>query len=148
VWGLAERNNDASSPYGIVEQLASAYGEDNEQGTEETLTSESRTRLEEVLTDQAERNIAGRWPTPLVVRVPDNSTLTPDTPLSINDLVPGVWIPLRAKTLVRELAQWQKLDLVTVEQTDQGERISVTMSPAPNEGEDPDAGTDIAQEGG
>jgi hypothetical protein len=139
VYGFAERDNTPDNAYGIIEQLASAYGEEESQGNEETMTSESRTRLEEILTAQAERNIAGRYPTPLVVRVPDGSTLTADTPVNINDLVPGVWIPLRAKTAVREVAQWQKLDLLTVEETEAGERVMVTMSPAPNQGEDPDA---------
>ena len=148
VYGMAERDNTPDNPYGLVEQLASAYGEAESTGNEETLTSESRTRLEEVLTEQAERNIGGRWPTPVVVRVPDNSTLAADTPLQINDLVPGVWIPLRAKSAVRELAQWQKLDFMQVEQTEQGERVMVTMSPAPNAGEDPDADSAAAAEEG
>jgi hypothetical protein len=147
IYGFVERVAPADSAYGIVEQLASAYGETESAGTEETLTSESRARLEDVLNDQAERNISGRYPTPLIVRVPDNSTLTADTPVQINDLVPGVWIPLRAKTVVREVAQWQKLDLLTVEETAQGERVMVTMSPAPNEGEDPDAVGAVAEEG-
>lgn len=139
VYGFVERVDPEDSAYGIVEQLASAYGETEGTGTEETLTSESRARLEEVLTTQAERNIAPRYPTPVVVRVPDNSMLSPTTPVRINDLVPGVWIPLRAKTRIREVAQWQKLDQLTVEQTEQGERVMVVMSPAPNAGEDPDA---------
>lgn len=78
--------------------------------------------------------------------MPDNSTLHPDTPVTINQLVPGVWIPLRARGTVRDVAQWQKLDLVTVEQDASGEKISVTTSPAPNRGVDPDA-EDTAVEG-
>jgi hypothetical protein len=78
------------------------------------------------------------------VRVPDNSSLDPSANIGINDLIPGVWIPLRAKGAVREVAQWQKLDLVTVSQDSNGEKVQVTMSPAPNAGSDPDSdSTDV-----
>jgi hypothetical protein len=135
VFGLAVRD---TGPYGPVEQLASAYGE-TEGGTEEVLTAAGRLALERTLDEQAERNIAGRYPTPLLVRVPDNSTLSPDMNVDINQLVPGVWVPLRARGTCREVTQWQKLDAVGVSQDSSGEKISVTMSPAPNAGQDPDA---------
>jgi hypothetical protein len=125
--------------YGWLEMLASAYGETV--GAEpDTLTAAARASLEQTLTDQADRNIAHRWPTPVVVRVPDNSFLNPDLGIGFDQLVPGVWIPVRASGTVREIAQWQKLDSVTVTQNGQeGEKIAVVMSPAPNFGMDPDA---------
>lgn len=139
VFGFADR---PVGPEGILEMLASAYGETEGGGTE-VLTSAARAALERTLSDQADRNIAHRYPTPVVVRVPDNSTLHPDTNLSINQLVPGVWIPLR----VRKVSQWQKLDLVTVTMgADGSEQIQVTMSPAPNGGEDPDADTSAEED--
>lgn len=134
VFGFADR---PVGPEGVLEMLASAFGE-TDAGSDQVLTSSARAELEQTLSDQAERNIAHRWPTPIVVRVPDNSTLTPDTNLDINQLVPGVWIPLRAK----RIAQWQKLDEVAVTVgADGAEQIQVTLSPAPNGGEDPDADT-------
>ena len=137
VYGLSTRGL-LPGPYGLIEQVASSYGE-TEAGLEEALSQESREALEKTLTQQADRNISGRYPTPVTVRVPDNSALHPETPVGFNQLVPGVWVPIRAENTPRTLAQWQKLDLVTVEQTAQGERVMVTMSPAPNAGEDPDA---------
>ena len=80
---------------------------------------------------QADRNIRGRWPTPVVVRVPDNSTLNPEVNLSIQHLIPGVWIPLRATQTVRAVAQWQKLDEVNVVVEGDNEQVQVVMSPAP-----------------
>lgn len=124
--------------YGWVEQLVSAYGE-AEGEAKVDLTDEAKVELEETLRKQALRGIASRWPAPVVVRVPDNATIQPDVNIGFDQLVPGVWIPLRAQGRLRSIAQWQKLDTVTVEQTSTGERISVTMSPAPNSGEDPDA---------
>lgn len=142
IYGLTEK---PPSAYGIVEQLASAYGE-TDGGSTDVLTPAARLSLEQNLTSQAVRNIGGRWPAPTIVRVPDNSTLQPDTPVDINSLVPGVWIPLRAVTRIRNIAQWQKLDSMTVNQTEEAEQITVVMSPAPNGGQDPDADSSLSQE--
>lgn len=140
VWGAASEvvDNDPG-PTGWIEQLASAYGESEALGTQRELTRADRERLSTTLSEQARRNIEGRWPPPVVVRVPDNATLSPSLNLGINQLVPGVWIPLRATGAIREIAQWQKLDSMTVEQTKDGEKIGVVMSPAPQAGEDPDS---------
>jgi hypothetical protein len=149
VYGLVSRRPEGEvGPYGIVEQLSSAYGEstDDTGAASDTLTEEALANLQQVLTDQAERNIAHRYPTPQIVRVPDNSSLDPETPVHINHLVPGVWVPLRANGVVRSIAQWQKLDLLTVTEDAQGEKVTVTFTPAPNAGEDPDATGDVTAE--
>lgn len=138
IYGIVERDF-MRDEYGSIEMLNSAWGEEDEAGTTETLTSEAREKLEESLTEQAERNISARWPVPVVVRVPDNSTLNPDVQLGINQLIPGVHIPLRATQTLRKVAQVQKLDVVKVTQTSSGEQVRVTMSPAPRGNEDPDS---------
>lgn len=140
VFGVAERGVVDGVPqhYGWIEQLASAYGE-TESDEPEVLTPAARANLEIILADQADRNIASRWPAPLVVRVPDNATLNPDLNIGFNQLVPGVWIPVRARGTIREVSQWQKLDSVTVAQEEDGEKITVVMSAAPNGGNDPDS---------
>lgn len=69
---------------------------------------------------------------PLVVRIPDNTTLNPQGVLRIADLVPGVWVPLSAKLPGRTVSQMQKLDNMSVEESaDVKETIQVTFSPAP-----------------
>jgi hypothetical protein len=88
------------------------------------------------LRKQAVRNIADRYPVPVVVRVPDNSALSPQVNLSINQLIPGVWIPLRATLTCRQFAQWQKLDEVMVEEVGGQEAIRIILSPAPHGGDD------------
>lgn len=123
--------------YGPVEMVTSAYGE-SEASTETTgaLTPSEKDAMVQSFTQQAQRGISHRWTTPVVVRVPDNSTLNPQVNLGINQLVPGVWIPLRAERTCRKLAQWQKLDEVSVEETEGQEFVRVTMSPAPHGGDD------------
>ena len=131
--------------YGPVEMVSSAYGE-QEGGAVSTraLTPGQRDALVQSFTKQAQRGISNRWPIPVVVRVPDNSTLNPQVNLGINQLVPGVWIPLRATLTCRKLAQWQKLDSVDVEEVEGQEFVRVTMSPAPHGGDDdPDLSGDV-----
>jgi hypothetical protein len=143
VWGAALPSGvDPAAmpgPTGWIEQLASNYGDNEQPGSTQKLTKEGLKVLRQSFREQARRNISGRYPAPLVVRIPDNSTLNPHLNLGINQLVPGVWIPLRATGTIREVSQWQKLDSVTVTQDGDGEKIAVVMSPAPNEGQDPDA---------
>jgi hypothetical protein len=140
-YGTASRTGPDGDPgpEGWIEQVASAYSESEALGTDRELTREDTLRLQETFAAQADRNIEGRWPPPLVVRVPDNSTLNPALNIGINQLIPGVWVPLRCVNTVREVSQWQKLDSMEVNQTPAGEKISVVMSPAPRGGLDPDA---------
>lgn len=145
LYGVATKGltDGKPGPEGFIEQLASSYSESEGAGTERTLTREARKRLVASLKAQAQRNIAGRWttygPSPQVVRVPDNATLNPTVNIGINQLIPGVWLPLRVDDGIVDVAQWQKLDSVTVTQDDKGEKISVVLSAAPNNGQDPDA---------
>jgi len=110
--------------YGPIEMVGTSFGE-----------TDSATAMQK----QAIRNISNRWPAPLIVRVPDNSTLNPEVNVTFDQLVPGVWIPLRAMNTLREVTQWQKLDSVTVLYDNGTEKVNVVMSPAPNGGGDPDA---------
>lgn len=106
--------------YGEWEILDSAYNEDGT--TEPTLAA---------LVSQAQRNLDGRNPVPLHVRVPDGSQLNPNGTLQMKDLVPGARIPLRATLLTLKVAQMQKLDKVVVtEDGEAGEKIAVTLFPA------------------
>lgn len=143
-WGAAipasKTEQDWYDYYGPLEQLASGYGD--AAVTPDTLSASEYAAHIEDLKQQARRNIDGRYPTPLVARVPDNSTIKPDAPIGINHLIPGVWIPLRVENIVRPFGQVQKLDSINVEQDGAGERVQVVMSPAPQAWADPDAATD------
>lgn len=108
-----------SAYYGEWERLETAY--DEKEGGEPPTQSE--------LNSQAKRNLAGRKPTPVQVRVGENSQLNPNGVLTIEDLVPGVHIPLLANLSIRRLAQTQKLNQMKVVETSDGEVISVSMSP-------------------
>jgi hypothetical protein len=107
--------------YGRVEIVDDAY--DEEAGTDAPTQAE--------LNSQAQRNLGGRLPTPVEVRVPDGSRMNPDSPITIEDLVPGVMVPLRATLTARTFSQMQKLRKLKVLEDTAGEQIQITLVPAP-----------------
>ena len=106
--------------YGLVENLETAY--DETEGADPPTSAE--------MASQAARNLVGRNPVPLVLRVPDNSGINPNGTLSMSDLVPGTFMPIRMRILIRDFNQMQKLDKVSVVEDAKKETISVTLSPA------------------
>jgi hypothetical protein len=132
-------------PFGPIEHLASSYS-DSAAATAEIQTPAALAKAQESMVEQAKRNISGRWPAPLIVRIPDNSTLSPKANIGFQQLIPGVWVPLRSVNTPRQVTQWQKLDSIGVEVDDKGEKVHVVLSPAPNGGNDPDS--DVAAEEG
>ena len=116
VYGMA---SEPSPYYGPWTKILTAY---NEEG--------SPLPTQEELNSQAQRNISGRLPVPVEVRVPDNSGIRLDDTLTIHDLVPGVQVPLLATLNARRMSQLQKLDHVVVTETSAGENIQVTLTPA------------------
>lgn len=138
VYGTADRfdENGPLYNYGYVEMLASAYGEAEGAAQVEVLTPAALAELQATLAEQAERNISGRHPAPVIVRVPDNTTLNPEVELGINQLVPGVWMPLRSVGTLRQVTQMQKLDKVVVTEEAGKETVTVTLSPSPAQDSD------------
>lgn len=116
--------------YGEWETVYQAYDENPDLDPNDPLDVPTTAELR----SQAQRTWSqGRRP-PLVVRVPDNTTLNPAGAFAMSDLVPGVWIPLSADLPGRSVSQMQKLDNMQVEETAEGgESIKVTLSPAPRE---------------
>ena len=115
----------SDSYYGEVELLTTAYQEAEGVAVAPQITLED-------MTAQAQRNASGRYPTPVVLRVPASTTLDPRTADDIMDyLVPGVRFMVRATRSRRKMQQLQKLDRVAFEETEKGEEISVTLTPAP-----------------
>lgn len=115
--------------YGEWEILHQAYDE-NATLTPDDPTDDNLPSVAD-MTSQAQRSYKQGKRPPLVVRIPDGTRLNPNGVLTIEDLVPGVWIPLTATLPGRTISQMQKLDNMTVEETaENGEEIKVTLSPA------------------
>lgn len=84
----------------------------------------------EELNSQASRNLSGRNPVPIEVRVPDNSSIRLSTGFDIENLVPGTYFPLLATLNSRQVSQVQKLHTVSVIETSEGETVQVNLVPA------------------
>jgi hypothetical protein len=112
-------NLDNLDYYGPWTTMFTAY---NEEGTNAPGVGE--------LNSQAQRNLTGRSPAPIEVRIPDNSGIILSDTLSIQQLIPGVQIPLRATLNSRKLAQVQKIDHVKVIEDASKETIQITLTPA------------------
>lgn len=82
------------------------------------------------LNSQARRQLVGRNPVPTEIVVPQGAGLRLSHDLTLDDLVPGVIMPVRATLNLRPVAQDQRLDKVTVRETPEGETIQVDLSPA------------------
>jgi hypothetical protein len=114
--------------YGEWEGLFQAYDENATQANPSDIPSVAE------LTSQSVRTLAQTRRPPLVVRIPDGTRVNPRGVLRVEDLVPGIYIPLTAKLPGRTVSQIQKLDNMSVEESAKdGESIKVTMSPAPME---------------
>ena len=135
-WVLGQEPQDGSATpvghygandpyYGEWEVLDTPYNE----GGEDSVTQGA-------LDSQAQRNVAGKNPTPLMVRIPDNSTINPAGVLKISDLVPGVRVPLRATLTARKITQMQKLREMRVTEQEGGETVTVNLAPASLNDED------------
>jgi hypothetical protein len=120
--------DEVDEVYGLVEMLSSTWASDT-QAEQGTYTQQGLQTVIDSFSDSAERSINDRYPPPVIVRVPDNTTLNPDTVISIQQLVPGVVIPLRSQSTLRTVIGNQKLDSVTVIEQNDSEVITVTMSP-------------------
>lgn len=152
VWGQASRltetdPNDADNSgggseedpvYGIIEMLSSTWAADSPEDSG-IYTQEGLNTVRRSFEEHAERSIADRYPPPVVVRVPDNTTLNPSTVISIQQLVPGVVVPLRSTGTLRTVVADQKLDSVKVVEENGKEVVTITLSPFSQE--------DVATEG-
>lgn len=122
--------NGEDVDYGLVEMLSSTWAQD-EEDEKGTYTEAQQGATAATFASYAARSVEDRYSpgAPVVVRVPDNTTLNPNTVVNINQLVPGVMIPLRSIGKMRTVVANQKLDSIKVVEESNKETISITMSP-------------------
>lgn len=131
VWGEATRLDEFGNDetYGLVELLSSTWASETENASG-TYTQAGLEKVRASFRESAERSIDSRYPPPVVVRVPDSTTLNPSAVVSIQHLVPGVAIPLRSTGTLRTVVATQKLDQIkVVEENGKPEVITLTLSP-------------------
>lgn len=82
----------------------------------------------DALRTQARRALAGRYPVPADLIVGEGGSLILSPGLSLNLLVPGTIVPVRANLTIARVAQDERIESVNVKETAGGEFISATFS--------------------
>lgn len=142
VWGEATRLDVSGNDpiYGLVEMLSSTWADDSD-AESGTYTGTSAATVEK-FAGYAETSIADRYRpgAPVVVRIPDNTSLNPGAVISIQQLVPGVIIPLESTSTLRTVTANQKLDSMRVIEEGGKETVSITLSPFNRDDTDTEVG--------
>lgn len=82
----------------------------------------------------AAHNIAGRYPPPLAIVIPANTTLLPGSPWEMDDLVPGAWFQANVTGLCRDVSEYQRIqEVVVTEQAPDGEAVQFSAASAPSQ---------------
>lgn len=121
---MAEADPEFLDYYGLIDQVVNNYEE--AQGAEQPTDAEQAAMME-----QARRDIENRHPAPVRLRLPGEVSLLPDTPVSINEWVPGAWVIMHATRTCRSVTQYQKVDRIVVLEQGGAETVQVGMSQAP-----------------
>jgi hypothetical protein len=80
------------------------------------------------LNSQAKARVRTLYPLPLKLQTASGATLIPKAGLTMAKLVPGVLVPVVARTNIRDFDQVQRLDSITVTETAaSGEKIATTL---------------------
>ena len=100
----------------------------------QTADAESIPTSEELASwaDTATRSIAERYPAPVAIVIPANTTLLPGAPWEIHHMVPGAWFQVTTSRLCRTVSEWQRLqEVVVAEEAPNGETIQFSAVSAP-----------------
>lgn len=100
--------------------------------------AEAQTELRQA----ARREIAGRYPTPLVIRVPDNSQISPDAPITMDMLVPGERVDVFGDNYCIDIAQGFGIADVEGRWQQGREEISIGLIPLDDLGDGADVPPD------
>lgn len=106
-----------------------AGGVDPYFGLVEVLQEDTTIKSAATAADQARAIVAAGNPPPLLVQPPDNSALSPEAPVCVSQLVPGVTVPVVLDCVCRSVAQDMRLSKLTVRWDATGEQVGVLLQP-------------------
>lgn len=90
---------------------------------------ETEAEAQTELRQAARREIAGRYPTPLVIRVPDGAQISPDAPITMDMLVPGERVDVFGDSYCIDVAQGFGIADIEGRWQDGREQISIGLIP-------------------
>ncbi|TBO60919.1 hypothetical protein EYS09_03885 [Streptomyces kasugaensis] len=112
--GLTVGTGRTGTPYGRLDTLVKVQGQ-------ETSAADLRQAAREA--------VAGRYPVPVTISVPDGSQLSPLAPVGVEGLVPGERVDVVTETFCTSVGQGFALTDVAAEWGDGGEKIGITLVP-------------------
>jgi hypothetical protein len=110
--------------------VGSSGGVDPFYGLVEVLVQDDSVRTEQAARNQAAGIVNARNPAPVLVQAPAGSALDPDAPVCINELVPGVEVPVLMDCTCRQVAQSMRLTKLDVTVDATGELVSPLLTPS------------------
>lgn len=124
-WATSQRSDN------ISEGATAGTGEvGTPYGRLDWIVESSTDAEEEELRQMAREALRGRYPTPLVVSIPDGSRLAPNAPLTIQQLVPGERVDVTTAGLCVDVTAAFLISDVEVSWGTSGEEVAVTLVPA------------------
>ncbi|MFG2225394.1 hypothetical protein [Streptomyces sp. NPDC048644] len=112
--GLTVGTGRTGTAYGRLDTLVKVQGQDTDAAD---------------LRQAARQALAGRYPAPIAISVPDGSQLSPRAPIRIEELVPGERIDVVTDTYCTPVAQGFALTDVEGSWSEGGEKIAITLVP-------------------
>lgn len=109
--------------------VGSAGGFDPSIGLLEVLVNDDRIKSSGTAAAQARGLVLGHNPPPVLVQPPQGSTLDPAAPVCLEQLVPGVTVPVALDCTCRTAAQNMRLTKLDVTVNAQGERVAPLLTP-------------------
>ncbi|HEY6416765.1 MAG TPA: hypothetical protein VIX41_11020, partial [Acidimicrobiales bacterium] len=127
--GFAEVvEGEVFSDYGYVDWIIQKNDDTAEEISDEPPTQAER----DAWRSQGTAEVHQRFPPPLAIVLPANTTLLPGSPWRIEDLIPGAWFRVNLTRMCRTVTEDHKLQHVVVtEDPSQGEQIQITSVAAP-----------------
>lgn len=107
----------------------SSGGVDDFYGLVEVLQIDDTVRTARAARNQAAGIVNARNPAPLLVQPPSGSALSPDAPVCINELVPGVEVPVSMDCTCRAVGQMMRLTKLDVTVDAEGEQVAPLLVP-------------------
>lgn len=106
-----------------------AGGVDPYFGLVEVLHNDTTITSATTAADQARAIVAAGNPPPVLVQPPDSAALSPDAPVCMSELVPGVTVPVVLDCVCRPIAQDLRLSKLSVRWDSTGEQVGVLLQP-------------------
>ncbi len=111
--GIGQKEVDERFCYSLIERITNGDG---------IQAADTADQMAQAIVDEA-------YICPRIVEIPEGSRLSPDTPWTINQMVPGAKVDVAITRMCLTLTQSFLLTGVSVDYSDEGEAIGITLKP-------------------